>query len=73
MKKFWKEDISRKVRKELYKRIMIPSVVYSSEVLSLSAQKRRKIEVFEVLEMWVWEPCVMRRMDRLKNCLIRKR
>ena len=31
----------------LYERVVIPTVVYSSEMLSLSAQERRKIEVFE--------------------------
>ena len=43
--------ISREVKQELYKRIVISTVVYGSEMWSLSAQERRKIEVFEK-HMW---------------------
>ena len=33
---------------ELYERVVIRIVVYGSETWSLSAQERRKIEVFEM-------------------------
>ena len=47
MAKLWKENmISREVKKELYKRVVIPTVIHDSETWSLSAQERRKIEVF---------------------------
>ena len=39
--------ISREVKRELYERVVIPTVVYGTEMWSLSVQERRKIEVFE--------------------------
>ena len=42
--KLWKENlISREVKRELYQRVVIPTVVYGSGTWSLSAQERRKI------------------------------
>ena len=35
--------ISREVKRELYEIIVIPTVVYGSEMWPLSAQERRKI------------------------------
>ena len=50
MAKLWKKNIiSREVKRELYERIVIPTRVYGSETWSLSAQERRKIEVFEMM------------------------
>ena len=44
MAKLLKENmISREVKRELYERVVIPTVVYGSETWSLSAQERRKI------------------------------
>ena len=43
MAKLWKENmISREVKRELYERVVIPTLVYGSETWSLSAQERRK-------------------------------
>ena len=41
--------VSREVKRELYERVVIPTVVYGSETWSLSAQERRKIEVFKMM------------------------
>ena len=42
--KLWKENmISREIKRELYERVVILTVVYGSETWSLSAQERRKI------------------------------
>ena len=50
MAKLWKENmISREVKRELYERVVIPTVVYGSEMWSLSAQERIKIKVFEMM------------------------
>ena len=50
MAKLWKENmVSREVKRELYERVVIPTVVYGSETWSLSAQERRNIEVFEMI------------------------
>ena len=44
MAKLWKENmISREVKRGLYERVVIQTVVYGSEMWSLSAQERRKI------------------------------
>ena len=52
MAELWKENmISREVKLGLYERVVIPTMVYGSKAWSLSAQERRKIEVFEK-HMW---------------------
>ena len=72
MTKLWKENvISREVKWELYERVVILTVVYGSETLSLSAQDWRKIEVFEM--MCLRNICGVRRVDRVRNAIIRKR
>ena len=71
MAKLWKENmISREVKRELYERVVIPTVVYGSETWSLSAQERRKIEVFEM--MCLRNICGIRRVDRVRNAIIRE-
>ena len=46
MAKLRKEEmISREIKQELWERVVIPTVVYGSEMWSFSAQERRKIEV----------------------------
>ena len=45
MRKLWKANrISRKVKRELYERTVIPTVVFGSETWSLSAQEKIKTE-----------------------------
>ena len=61
--KLWKNIISREVKRELYERVVIPTVVYGSKTWSLSAQERRKIEVFEM--MCLRNICGIRRVDRV--------
>ena len=51
--------------------MVIPTVAYSSETWSINAQERRKTEVFEM--MCLRKMCDIRRMDRVRNSLIRKR
>ena len=48
MAKLLKENIIfREVKRKFYERVVIPTVVYSSETWSLNARERRKIEEFE--------------------------
>ena len=68
MAKLWKENIiSREVKRELYERVVIPTVVYGSEKGSLSAQERRKVGVFEM--MCLRNICGIR---RVRNAIIRE-
>ena len=72
MTKLWEKNmICREIKRELYERVVIPTVVYGSETCSLSAQERIKIEVFEV--MCLRYICSIRRVDRVRNSLVRKR
>ena len=72
MENLWKENmISREVKRELYERVVIQTVVYSSETWSLSVQERRKIEVFEI--MCLKNICVISRGGRVRNAIIRER
>ena len=50
---------------------MIPAVIYSSEMRSLNAQERRKIEVSEL--KCPRNICGIRRVVRVRNSLIRER
>ena len=50
---------------------MIPTVVYCSEMWSLSAQEMRKLGVFEM--MCLRNICGLRRVNRVRNALIRER
>ena len=48
MAKLWKENmIPKEFKRQLYERVVIPTVVYGSETWSISGQERRKIEVYE--------------------------
>ena len=51
-------------------RVVIPTVVYGSETRSLSAQERRKIEVFEV--MCLRNICDVIRVDSVRSSIIRE-
>ena len=63
--------ISRQVKRELYERVVIPTVVYGSDMGSLlSAQEKRKIGVFEM--MCLRNKCGIRRVDRVRNAIIRE-
>ena len=66
MAKVWKESmIPREIKRELYERVVIPTVVYGSKTWALSAQERRKIEVFEM--MCLRNICGIRGVDRVRN------
>ena len=52
-------------------RVVIPTVVHDSETWLLSTQEKRKIEVFEV--MCLRNICGIRRVDRVRNTLIREK
>ena len=64
-------DIQRSKKRELYERVVIPTVVYGSETWSLSTLESRKIELFEV--MCLRNICGIRRLDRVRNAIIRER
>ena len=50
---------------------MIPTAVYASKTWSLSAQEKRKIEVFEMMSLR--NICGIRRVDRVRNAIIKER
>ena len=62
----WEHDIIRN-KPEFYERIVIPTMVYGSLTWSLSAQERRKVEVFEM--MCLKNICGIR---RVRNAIIRE-
>ena len=69
MGKLWKENIiSREVKRELYERVLIPTMAYGFETW-LSAQERRKLEVFEM--MCLRNISSIRRVDRVRSLLMR--
>ena len=43
MSKLWKTMISRNLKKELYEKLLILTIIYDSEAWSLRAQERGKI------------------------------
>ena len=63
--------MSREVKRELYERVVIPTVVYGSETWSLGIQERRKIEVFQM--MCLRHMCGISRVDRVRKAIIRDR
>ena len=52
----WKENmLSREVKRELYERVVMPTMLYGSETWSLGAQERIKLKVVEMMclrNMW---------------------
>ena len=71
MAKLWRENvISREVKRKLYERVVIPTMVYGSKTW-LSAQERRKIQVLEIL--CLRNICGITRVDRVRNVVIRAR
>ena len=67
--KLWKHGIKfRKVKWELYERVVIQTVLYGSEAWSLRAQESRKIEVFKM--MCLRNICGINRVERVRNSLI---
>ena len=70
MEKLWKENmISRKVKRELYERGVIQTVVYGSETI-ISAQERRRIELFEMMCLRNMHGII--RVERVRNAIIRE-
>ena len=59
--------ISREVKRELYERVVMPTVVYGWETWAFNAQERRKIEVC------LRNTCGIRRVDRVRNAIIKER
>ena len=70
--KLWKENmISRELKKDLLEKVVIPTGVHGSEAWLLNTQKRRKIEMFEMMclrSIWGIRTC-----GRVRNYLIRER
>ena len=54
--------MSREVKRELYVRVVRPTVVYGSEMWSLSEQEKRKIKIFEM--MCLRNICGIRRVEK---------
>ena len=60
---------SREVKRELYERVVIPTVVYDSETWSLGAQERSKMELFKMI--CLRNICGIRKIDRVRKSLIK--
>ena len=63
--------LSREVKRELYERVVMPTMLYGSETWSLGAQERIKLKVVEM--MCLRNICGIRREDRVRNAIIRNR
>ena len=57
--------ISTEEKRELYERVVIPTLVYGSKPWSLRAEESREIQVFEMMSFK--SICSVRKVDRVKN------
>ena len=58
-------------KSELYKRVVVPTVMYGSGAWGLRVEERRKLDVMEM--RCLRSMCGMTRMDRLRNEVVRER
>ena len=59
----YRNNMMSREENKLYEKVLIAVVVYGHRTWSLSAQDRRKIEVFEI--MCLRNICGIRRVDRI--------
>ena len=72
MKRMWNgRSVSLRVKRELYERIVVPTVMYGSESWGMKAEERNKLDVAEM--KCLRNMCRVTRMDRLRNEVVRER
>ena len=71
MKRLWiVRSVNFKAIRELYERVVVPTVMYGSEAWGLRVEERRKLDVMEM--RCLRSMCGVTRMDRLRNEVVPK-
>lgn len=72
MKKVWNErNVTLEVKRELYERIVVPTVMYGSETWAMRAEEKNKLDVTEM--NCLRSMCGVTRRDRVRNEVVRRR
>ena len=72
MKRLWNvRSVNVRAKRELYERVVVPTVMYGSEAWGLRVKERRKLDVMEM--RCLRSMCGVTRMDRLRNEVVRER
>ena len=72
MKRMWNgRSVSLRVKRELYERIVVPTVMYGSESWGMKVEERSKLDVAEM--KCLRSMCRVTRMDRVRNEVVRER
>ena len=72
MKNMWKSrSLNVEVKRELYERIVVPTVMYGSETWGMKVEERNKLDVAEM--KCLRSMCGVTRMDRVRNEVVRER
>merc|ERR1712121_55348 len=72
MKKVWNErNVTLGVKRELYERIVVPTVMYGSETWAMRAEEKNKLDVTEM--NCLRSMCGVTRRDRVRNEVVRRR
>ena len=64
-------SVSLNVKKELYERIVVPTVMYRSETLGMKREKKNKLDVSEM--QCLRSMCGVTRWNRMRNVAVRER
>ena len=60
-----------RAKRELYERVVVPTVMYGSEAWGLGVEERRKLDVMEIRGLRSMYGVM--RMDRFRNEVVRER
>ena len=72
MKRVWSgRSVTVRVKRELYERVVVPTVMYGSESWGLKVEEREKLDVAEM--KCLRSICGVTRMDRVRNEVVRER
>ena len=72
MKRVWSgRSVNVRVKRELYERVVVPTIMYGSESWGLRVEEREKLDVAEM--KCLRSMCGVTRMDRIRNEVVRDR
>ena len=72
MKRMWNSrSLTVGVKRELYERIVVPTVMYGSESWGMKVEERDKLDVAEM--KCLRSMCGVTRMDKVRNEVVRER
>ena len=72
MKRMWSgRSVTVRVKRELYERVVVPTVMYGSESWGMRVEERDKLDVAEM--KCLRSMCGVTRMDRVRNEVVRER